>query len=494
MAFYIVSFGGYFLLISNCITFRMKARYYFLLAGMIGAFIFGGIPLIGEISLVFVYAISAILDNVVGAIFSMFGINLQQHMWLYALIVWPAFVLISRFISGKIRQIRQRASVVFPLRITVVLAANVILCMLIFIVQVLFERMVGSSSTLLWGNVLLFAAYFALTFFMFYVFVKEYSKNAEMKVKQQSYENLRIYMAQIEELYQQLRGFKHDYANIMASMASYIETEDLEGLKTYYEREILPVSVKISRGNDAVVKLHNLNILELKSLLSLKLNYALELNIKVALEITEKIDQVEMKTLDLVRIMGIAREAGSRTKIAVASSDPRVDAVGSCVGVRGLRVRNITNELGGERIDIIPYDPDIRKYAVNALLPARVQSVEVDEAKHELTVRVTEEQSKLAFGKKAQNVRLCSKLIGWNISIRSEAPAREGKATIGEQIRQATTRLAGELGISEETAGVLIANGYVTVDGVREAGRETLLAVEGVDAAEINRAFDRIEA
>ena len=331
MAFYIVSFCGYFLLISNCITFRMKARYYFLLAGMIGAFIFVGIPLIGEISvvlmylcvmvllailkredtvwnilsLVFVYAISAILDNVVGAIFSMFGINLQQHMWLYALIVWPEFVLISRFISGKIRQIRQRASVVFPLRITVVLAANVILCMLIFIVQVLFERMVGSSSTLLWGNVLLFAAYFALTFFMVYVFVKEYSKNAEMKVKQQSYENLRIYMAQIEELYQQLRGFKHDYANIMASMASYIETEDLEGLKTYYEREILPVSVKISRGNDAVVKLHNLNILELKSLLSLKLNYALELNIEVALEITEQIDRVEMKTLDLVRVMGI---------------------------------------------------------------------------------------------------------------------------------------------------------------------------------------------
>lgn len=213
-------------------------------------------------------------------------------------------------------------------------------------------------------------------------------------------------------------------------------------------------------------------------------------------EFVEKLFEREVSEIHdgVVRIMGIAREAGSRTKIAVASSDPRVDAVGSCVGVRGLRVRNITNELGGERIDIIPYDPDIRKYAVNALLPARVQSVEVDEAKHELTVRVTEEQSKLAFGKKAQNVRLCSKLIGWNISIRSEAPAREVKATIGEQIRQATTRLAGELGISEETAGVLIANGYVTVDGVREAGRETLLAVEGVDAAEINRAFDRIEA
>ncbi len=196
----------------------------------------------------------------------------------------------------------------------------------------------------------------------------------------------------------------------------------------------------------------------------------------------------------VVKIMGIAREAGSRTKIAVTSTDPRVDAVGSCVGVRGLRVRNITNELGGERIDIIPYDPDIRKYAVNALLPARVQSVEADEEKHELTVRVTEEQSKLAFGKKAQNVRLCSKLIGWNISIRNETPAKEEKSSIGEQIRQAAERLSGELGISSETAGLLISNGYVTLDGVREAGRETLLALDGIDADEINRAFDRIEA
>ncbi len=331
MALYIVSSGGYFLIISNCITFQMKLRYYFLLAGIISVFIFLGVPVIGEISilfmylsimvfliilkradtvwnifsLVFTYALSAILDNLFGALISMFGINLQEHMWLYALVMYPIFVVLSRVFSKQIRKIRKKIDLAFPMRITVVLVADAILCMLIFIAQVLFERTVGSSSVVLWGNVILFIMYFALTFYLVYVVVKEYSKNAEIMIKQQSYENLRSYMEKIENLYQQLRGFKHDYANIMASMASYIESEDLDGLKNYYDKEILPVNVKISKGNDAVVKLCNLDIVELKSLMSLKLNYALEMDIEVSLEITEKICHVEMKTLDLVRIMGI---------------------------------------------------------------------------------------------------------------------------------------------------------------------------------------------
>ena len=195
----------------------------------------------------------------------------------------------------------------------------------------------------------------------------------------------------------------------------------------------------------------------------------------------------------VVVIKGIAREAGNRTKVAVMSTDPRVDPVGSCVGVRGNRVRNITAELGMERIDIVPWDADIRKYATNALLPAKVQSVEVNEEKHELVVRVTEEQSKLAFGKKAQNVRLCSKLIGWNITIQNEEPKDE-KGSIRDQLRQAAARLAADLDISEKTANLLISNGYVTVDGVKEAGRDTLLELEGVDAEEINHAFEHLDA
>ena len=212
-------------------------------------------------------------------------------------------------------------------------------------------------------------------------------------------------------------------------------------------------------------------------------------------EFVQKLFEREVSEIHdgVVIIKGIAREAGNRTKVAVMSTDPRVDPVGSCVGVRGNRVRNITAELGMERIDIVPWDADIRKYATNALLPAKVQSVEVNEAKHELIVRVTEEQSKLAFGKKAQNVRLCSKLIGWNITIQNEEPRNE-KGSFRDQLHQAAVRLASELGISEGTADLLISNGYVTVDGVKEAGRETLLELDGVNADEINRAFDRLDA
>jgi len=193
----------------------------------------------------------------------------------------------------------------------------------------------------------------------------------------------------------------------------------------------------------------------------------------------------------VVKIMGVAREAGNRTKIAVASSDPRIDPVGSCVGIRGSRVRAVTDELSNERIDIVPYDDDIVKYCLNALQPAKAQGVEVDEAKHELTVLVSPEQSKLVFGKKAQNVRLSSKLINWNITIRTIGEKSE---TLEEKIEKAAKLLAENTGISFKTADILVHNGYVTADGLRAAGRDQILAVEGVDADEVNAAFDRLDA
>ncbi len=189
----------------------------------------------------------------------------------------------------------------------------------------------------------------------------------------------------------------------------------------------------------------------------------------------------------IVKIMSIAREAGSRTKIAVMSSDHRIDPVGACVGMRGARVRNITDELGGERIDIVPYDEDIRKYAVNALLPAKVQSVEVNEERRELLVHVTEEQSKLAFGRKAQNVRLCSRLIGWNISLVTEGG-------IEEKIKRAAIELANALGISAGTADKLVRSGFVSVEGVRTAGEAALLEIEGINAGEIKKAFEKLNS
>ena len=195
----------------------------------------------------------------------------------------------------------------------------------------------------------------------------------------------------------------------------------------------------------------------------------------------------------IVKIVSCVREPGKRTKIAVTSSDPRVDPVGACVGIRGIRVRRVTDELDNERIDIVPYDEDIKKYAANALAPAKVQSVEVDEEKHELLVTVSDEQSRIAFGRRAQNVRLSAKLIGWNISLRSdEASAAPAAPSIGEQMEAAAAKLAADLGISADSARRLVENGFVTIDGVRVADPAALTAIEGVDEQELTAALERL--
>ena len=193
----------------------------------------------------------------------------------------------------------------------------------------------------------------------------------------------------------------------------------------------------------------------------------------------------------LVKVMGISREPGRRTKIAVMSSDSRIDPVGACVGVRGSRVRRITDELENERIDIIPYDADIKKYAANALLPAKVKEVLVNEEKHELLVMVSDDQSRVAFGRKAQNIRLTARLIGWNITLRSEES--EQPVSLEEKMAQAAEKLAAELNVSVETAGILVANGYVTLDGIRAADKDALLEIDGIDAAEISRALEELD-
>ena len=120
-----------------------------------------------------------------------------------------------------------------------------------------------------------------------------------------------------------------------------------------------------------------------------------------------------------VEIKGVVREAGSRSKVAVASNDEHVDPVGSLVGQRGVRVSTVMSELGGEKIDIIEWSADPKKYIEESLSPAKVQSVEIDEAEHKATVTVAEDQQSLAIGKGGQNVRLAAKLTGWRIDIQS---------------------------------------------------------------------------
>ncbi len=152
----------------------------------------------------------------------------------------------------------------------------------------------------------------------------------------------------------------------------------------------------------------------------------------------------------IVEVMGVVREPGSRTKIAVYSHESDVDPVGACVGMRGSRVQNVVSELRGEKIDIIPWSEDIARFACNALAPAVVSKVYVDEENREMEIVVADDQLSLAIGKRGQNVRLAAKLIGWKIDIKSESRAAEAELQQYASFNGAANEPAEEEGEGEE--------------------------------------------
>ena len=195
----------------------------------------------------------------------------------------------------------------------------------------------------------------------------------------------------------------------------------------------------------------------------------------------------------IVEIVSIARDAGSRTKLAVRSNDPRVDPVGACVGMRGMRVKNITNELNGERVDIIPFSDDLARYVSNALHPAKAEKIEIDYSTATIRFYVDSENSRLAFGKKAQNVRLAQKLIGgdWKIDLKlvEETPAEEDFA---EEKQRRTEELSNILGVSVATAQILVANGFLSLEGLSELSEEDLRAIQGLSGEDADAILEKI--
>jgi N utilization substance protein A len=183
----------------------------------------------------------------------------------------------------------------------------------------------------------------------------------------------------------------------------------------------------------------------------------------------------------IVEIKSVAREPGERSKIAVASKDLDVDPVGACVGMRGSRVQSVVQELKGERIDIIPWSPDPAKFVCNALSPAEITRVIVDEENRSMEVIVPDDKLSLAIGKKGQNVRLASKLTGWKVDVLSETRAQERK----EAARMDLMRIPG---VGEITVELLFMEGYRSVEDVAQASVEELSQIEGIGktkAAEI---------
>jgi len=184
-----------------------------------------------------------------------------------------------------------------------------------------------------------------------------------------------------------------------------------------------------------------------------------------------------------VQIRAIAREAGERTKIAVFSRDRDVDPVGACVGMKGMRVQSIIRELRGEKIDIIQWDEDVIQFATNALSPAKVARVSVlDSEEQSLEVVVEDSQLSLAIGKKGQNVRLASKLLGWHIDIKSEEEKRqEVEAQMaGMMSAESETPLEKLPGVGEKTLGRISQHGIATVEALAGKTPEELMEIPGI--------------
>jgi N utilization substance protein A len=187
-----------------------------------------------------------------------------------------------------------------------------------------------------------------------------------------------------------------------------------------------------------------------------------------------------------VEIRGIAREAGYRTKVAVFSSDPKVDPVGACVGLRGARVKNIVRELNNEKVDIIRWSTDPKEFVQDALKPAMIKSIEVDEANRRVTVKVDEEELSKAIGRRGQNARLTSRLMGWDVQVERDESKHE---QVLNRVSDASVALAEALQIDAESAGTLATMGMTNLEAVVTAEASDIAEILSIDqeaAAEIH--------
>jgi transcription termination/antitermination protein NusA len=179
-----------------------------------------------------------------------------------------------------------------------------------------------------------------------------------------------------------------------------------------------------------------------------------------------------------VTIKGIAREAGHRTKIAVWSPNEKVDPVGACVGMRGARVKNIVRELNNEKVDIIRWSSDIKELVVEALKPAKIKTIALDETKKNVNIKVEDDQLSLAIGKRGQNARLTSRLTGWDISITKDESVREA---FEQNVEKGILSLMKALAVSEEVARKLTEAGMVSADALGDP--QDICDVVGCDLA-----------
>lgn len=202
---------------------------------------------------------------------------------------------------------------------------------------------------------------------------------------------------------------------------------------------------------------------------------------RVAPELLVELFRLEVPEIsdDLIEIKGAARDSGLRAKIAVLAKESRIDPVGACVGMRGSRVQAVTNELAGERVDIILWDEDPARFAINAMAPAEVLSIVVDEDAHSMDIAVDDEQLSQAIGRGGQNVRLASQLTGWELNVMSSADAdQKAETEIGALIKT----FMKDLDVDEDVALILAQEGFSSLEEVAYVPEQEMLEIEEFDA------------
>ncbi|MDP2878917.1 MAG: transcription termination factor NusA [Sulfuricella sp.] len=211
---------------------------------------------------------------------------------------------------------------------------------------------------------------------------------------------------------------------------------------------------------------------------------------RIAPEFLVKLFDLEVPEIEdgLLEIKSAARDPGVRAKIAVKSNDQRIDPIGTCVGMRGSRVQAVTSELAGERVDIILWSPEPAQFVINALAPAEISSIVVDEEKHSMDVVVEEEQLAQAIGRLGQNVRLASELTGWTLNIMTEDEADQKNQ---EESSAIILQFMQKLDVDEEVAGILVQEGFGTLEEVAYVPLAEMLEIESFDEDTVNELRSR---
>ncbi len=206
---------------------------------------------------------------------------------------------------------------------------------------------------------------------------------------------------------------------------------------------------------------------------------------RIAPEFIMKLFELEVPEIEegLLEIKAAARDPGVRAKIAVKSHDKRIDPIGTCVGMRGSRVQSVTNELAGERVDIILWSEDPAQFVIGALAPAEVSSIVVDEEKHSMDVVVDEDQLAQTIGRSGQNVRLASELTGWELNIMT---VDEAKSKTDQEFSGIRKIFMEKLDVDEEVAEILVQEGFSTVEEVAYVPLSEMLEIEALDETTVN--------